>query len=142
VTNPASTSQPAAARPKREILGPTGLVVMVVAILAFTVVSIVIELVANHGRAYKATVEVVGPVAGQANEYRVLFHVNNTGSKAGRPDTCEASLYDIKGERVGTAAVTLHQAIAPGGTADLAAIGTAASPPASGAAQCRSLEPD
>ena len=141
MTNPAS-SQPAAARPKREILGPTGLVVMVVAILAFTVVSIVIELVANHGRTYKATVEVVGPVAGQANEYRVLFHVTNTGSKAGRPDTCEASLYDLRGERVGTAAVTLQRAIPPGGTDDQPAIGTAASPPASGAVQCRSLEPD
>jgi hypothetical protein len=141
VSDAAPATQPAPRR-RREILGPTGLVVMVVAILAFTVVSIVVELVANHGRAFRSSVQVVGQIPGDANEYQVVFHVTNTGSKPGRPDTCEATLMDIKGERVGTATVTLHEPIPPGRTHDELAIGTAASPPVNGTVQCRSLEPD
>jgi hypothetical protein len=143
VTNaaPATGPQPATRR-RREILGPTGLVVMVAAILAFTAVSIVVELVANHGRTFRATVDVVGQVPGNPNEYQVVFHVTNGGRKAGRPDTCEATLMDMRGERVGTASVDLHEAIRPGRTLDEPAIGTAASPPVNGTVQCRSLEPD
>jgi hypothetical protein len=139
------TAPPTATEPprrRRELLGPTGLVVMVVAILAFTAVSIVVELVASHGRTFKATVDVVGQVPGDRNEYQVVFHVTNTGSRAGRPDTCEANLLDVRGERVGTATVTLHDPIRPGRTDDLPVIGTAASPPVNGTVQCRSLEPD
>ena len=139
-----STEQAAAPTPRRrrEILGPTGLVVMVAAILAFTAVSIVIEVVANRGRTYKATVDVLGPVGGSPNEYRVVFHVSNTGRRAGRPDTCEATLLDLRGERVGTAAVTLRDPIDPGQTHDELAVGTAASPPTNGTVLCRSFEPD
>ena len=132
---------PAHARPRRQLLGPTGLVVMVVAILAFTAASIVIELAANRGRVYRATVDVVGQVPGDPNEFQVVFHVANTGSKAGRPDTCEANLLDIKGDRVGTATITLRQPIQPGQTYDELAVGTAARPPVNGSVQCRSFDP-
>ena len=128
-------------RRKRELLGPTGLVVMVVAILAFTAVTIVIELAANRGKTFKATVEVLGPVAGDGNEVRVRFHVTNQGSRAGRPDKCEAELYDIRGDRVGVAAISLREPIPPGRSHDEEAIGTAASPPVNGTVHCRSLDP-
>jgi hypothetical protein len=131
-----------APRPKREILGPAGLVVMVAAILAFTAVSIVIELVTNTGRAtFHPTVDVLGPVGDSPNEVRVVFHVRNGSKKAGRPDKCEATLFDVKGERVGTASVSVHEDIQPGETLDLLAVGTTASRPINGAARCRSLEP-
>jgi hypothetical protein len=126
---------------RRERRGLIGLVVMVVAILAFTAVAIVIELASNRGKAFSATVEVLGPVPGDDNEVRLVFHVANTGNRTGRPDKCEAVLYDIKGERVGVAAVSLRQPIAPGETHDEPAIGTAASPPVNGRVHCRSLEP-
>jgi hypothetical protein len=143
VTSPASTSEnpPPAPRRRRELLGPTGLVVMVVAILAFTAVSIVIELVSNRGKTFKATVEVLGPVPGADSEVRLLFHVSNTGTRPGRPDKCEAILYDIKGDRVGVGAVSLHEPIQPGETHQEPAIGTAASPPVNGHVHCRSLDP-
>ena len=57
-------SPPPPGRRKLEILGPTGLIVMVVAILAFTAVAITIELASNRGKAFKATVSVLGPVDG------------------------------------------------------------------------------
>jgi hypothetical protein len=144
VSSPASTAQPAPApepRRKREILGPTGLIVMVVAILAFTAGSIAFELAANRGKTFKATVDVLGPVPGADNEVQLVFHVANTGSRAGRPDKCEAVLYDIRGERVGTAAVTLREPIRPGRTHDEPAVGTAAAPPVNGTVVCRSLDP-
>src|SRR6266576_263413 len=94
-------SQPPPGRRQRQLLGPAGLVVMVVAILVFTAVAITIELAANRGRVFKATVEVVGPVAGSPNQVRLLFHVANTGNRPGRPDKCEAILYNPTGERVG-----------------------------------------
>lgn len=132
----------AAPRPKREILGPTGLVVMVAAILAFTAVSIVIELVTNTGRStFHPTVDVLGPVGGSPNEVRVVFHIRNGSKKAGRPDKCEATLFDVKRERVGTASVSVREDIQPGETLDLFAVGTTASHPVNGAARCRSLEP-
>jgi hypothetical protein len=127
---------------RRERRGLIGLVVMVAAILAFTAVSIVVELASNRGKAFNATVEVLGPVQGSENEVRLLFHVTNTGNRSGRPDKCEAVLYDIKGERVGVAAVSLRQPIPPGATLKEPAIGTVASPPVSGQVHCRSLEPD
>jgi hypothetical protein len=126
---------------RRERRGLIGLAVMVVAILAFTAVSIVIELASNRGKAFNATVEVLGPVQGSENEVRLLFHVTNTGNRTGRPDKCEAILYDIKGERVGVAAVSLRQPIPPGATHQEQGIGTVASPPVNGQVHCRSLEP-
>jgi hypothetical protein len=126
---------------RRERRGLIGLLVMVAAILAFTAVSIVIELASNRGKAFNATVEVLGPVQGRENEVRLLFHVTNTGNRTGRPDKCEAVLYDIKGERVGVAAVSLRQPIPPGETLKEPGVGTVASPPVNGQVHCRSLEP-
>ena len=129
-------------RPRREFLGVTGLVVMVVAILAFTAISIVVELANNTDRStFKATVDVLGPVAGSRNQVRVVFHVRNQSKKPGRPDKCEATLTDPEGERVGTAEVRLRQDIQPGQTWDEFAIGTAAAMPVAGAVRCRGLEP-
>jgi len=140
----ADRQAPAPRRPKREILGPTGLVVMVAAILAFTAVSIVIELVANSGRgSFHPTVDVLGPVGSSRNEVRVVFHVRNDSRRAGHPDKCEATLYDAKRERVGTASVSVQEDIQPGETLDLLSVGTVASSQVvNGAARCRSLEPD
>jgi hypothetical protein len=143
------SSQPATTQPQppppgrrqREILGPTGLIVMVVAILAFTAVAIVIELVSNQGKAFKSTVSVLGPVPGSQNQVRLMFRVTNTGTRAGRPDKCEAVLFNISGERVGVGAVSLKQPIQPGATHLEPAIGTAAEPPINGAVHCRALEP-
>jgi hypothetical protein len=135
-------SQPPPGRRKRQILGPAGLVVMVVAILVFTAVAITIELAANRGKVFKATVEVLGPVAGSPNQVRLLFHVANTGNRPGRPDKCEAILYNPTGERVGVGAVSLKEPIQPGATHDEPAIGTAAEPPVNGTVECRALEPD
>ena len=128
-------------RRKREILGPTGLVVMVVAILVFTAVAITIELASNRGKVFKATVTVLGPVAGSPNQVRLLFQVTNTGNRPGRPDKCEAMLYNLSGERVGVGAVSLKDPIQPGATHDEPAIGTAAEAPVNGTVQCRALEP-
>ena len=139
---PATTpSPPPRERRQRELLGVTGLIVMVVAILAFTVVSIVIELASNRGKAFKATVTVLGPVAGSQNQVRLLFRVTNTGDRAGRPDKCEAILYNATGERVGVGAVSLRDPIPPGATHEESAIGTAAEPPVNGSVTCRALEP-
>jgi len=137
-----SPPEPATGRQhRRERRGLIGLVVMVVAILAFTAVSITIELAGNRGKSFKGSVDVLGVVPGADNEVRLLFHVSNTGTRSGRPDKCEAILYDIKGERVGVAEVSLRQPIAPGATHDEPAIGTAASPPVNGRVHCRGLEP-
>jgi hypothetical protein len=133
--------QPPPGRGKRQILGPTGLIVMVVAILAFTAVAIAVELAANRGKTFKATVTVLGPDEGSQNQVRLLFRVTNTGNRAGRPDKCEAVLFNISGERVGVGAVSLREPIAPGATQDQEAIGTAAEAPVSGAVTCRALEP-
>jgi hypothetical protein len=147
VSTPAPPTQPPDGgappqRRKREILGPTGLVVMVAVILAFTVVSIVIELVSNHGKSYTASVDVLEQIPADPNEYQVVFHISNRGTKAGRPDVCEATLKDLRGERVGTASVRLRQDIQPGQTLDELAIATAAARPINGQVTCRSLEPD
>jgi hypothetical protein len=138
VSSAPTTSPPAASTDRRGLIG---LVVMVVAILAFTAVSVAIELASNRGKAFKGTVEVLGVVAGADNEVRLRFHIANTGNRSGRPDKCEAILYDLKGERVGVAEVRLRQPIAPGATHDEEAIGTAASPPVNGRVHCRGLEP-
>jgi hypothetical protein len=143
------SSQPATAQPpppspgrkKRELLGTTGLIVMVVAILAFTALAIGIELASNRGKVFKATVTVLGPVEGSQNQVRLLFRVANTGNRTGRPDKCEAILYNATGERVGVGAVSLKEPIPPGGTHDEEAIGTAAEPPINGTVACRALEP-
>jgi hypothetical protein len=140
---PATTASqpPPQGRRKREILGPTGLVVMVVAILAFTAVAIAIELASNRGKTFRATVSVLGPVTGSQNQVRLLFQVTNAGTRAGRPDKCEAVLYNFSGERVGVGAVSLKEPIAPGATFEAPAIGTAAEPPVNGTVHCRALEP-
>jgi hypothetical protein len=143
VSSPPATTQPqpSPGRRKRELLGPTGLIVMVVAILAFTAVAIAMELAANRGKAFKATVTVVGPVAGSPNQVRLLFRVTNTGNRAGRPDKCEAVLFNLSGDRVGVGAVSLKDPIRPGATHAEPAIGTAAEPPVNGTVTCRALEP-
>ena len=138
-----STTQPQPPPPRRtrEILGGTGLIVMVVSILVFTAVAITIELASNRGKTFKAAVAVLGPVEGSQNQVRLLFRVTNTGTRAGRPDKCEAVLFNISGERVGVGAVSLKEPIQPGATHDEPAIGTAAEPPINGAVHCRALEP-
>jgi hypothetical protein len=144
VSSPPATSQPQPpppGRPKRELLGPTALIVMVVAILAFTAVAIVMELASNRGKAFKATVTVVGPVAGSPNQVELLFRVTNTGNRTGRPDKCEAVLFNVSGDRVGAGAVSLKDPIRPGATQQESAIGTAAEPPINGTVTCRALEP-
>jgi len=145
VSSTPTTSPPAASadrdRHRGDRRGLGGLVVMVVAILAFTAVSIAIELASNRGKSFRGSVEVLGVVTGADNEVRLRFHITNTGTRGGRPDKCEAILYDIKGERVGVAEVRLRQPIAPGETHDEPAIGTAASPPVNGRVHCRGLEP-
>jgi hypothetical protein len=141
-SSPAATQPPTPeGRRKREILGPTGLIVMVVAILVFTAVAITIELASNRGKTFKATVTVLGPVEGSQNQVRLLFRVTNTGTRAGRPDKCEAVLYNLGGDRVGVGAVSLKEPIQPGATHDEPAIGTSAEPPVNGQVHCRALEP-
>ncbi len=132
---------PPTGRRRREIFGVTGLIVMVVAILAFTAVAIAIELASNHGKTFKATVSVLGPVEGSPNQVRLMFRVTNVGNRTGRPDKCEAVLYNFSGERVGVGAVSLKDPIQPGSTHDEPAIGTAAEPPVNGSVTCRALEP-
>jgi hypothetical protein len=144
VSSPSATAQPPAPSPgrrKRELLGLTGLIVMVVAILAFTAVAIAVELAANRGKVFKANVVVLGPVSGSENKVRLLFRVTNTGTRAGRPDKCEAVLYNLSGDRVGVGAVSLKQPIQPGATHNEPAIGTSAEPPVNGSVHCRALEP-
>ena len=143
-STPATTQPqpPPPGRRKRELMGPTALIVMVVAILAFTAVAITMELAANRGKAFKATVTIVGPVAGRPNEVELLFRVTNTGNRAGRPDKCEAVLFNFSGDRVGVGAVSLRDPIQPGATHEEPAIGTAAEQPVNGTVHCRALEPD
>ena len=144
VSRPPTATQPPPpppGRPKRELLGPTGLIVMVVAILVFTAVAIIIELASNHGKTFKATVSVLGPVEGSQNQVRLMFRVTNTGTRAGRPDKCEAVLFNLSGDRVGVGAVSLKQPIQPGATHNEPAIGTSAEPPVNGSVHCRALEP-
>jgi hypothetical protein len=144
VSSPPATAQPQPPSPgrrKREILGPTGLIVMVVAILVFTAVAITIELAANRGKTFKASVVVLGPVSGSQNKVRLLFRVTNTGNRAGRPDKCEAVLYNVSGERVGAGSTSLEDTIQPGATHNQEEIGTAAEPPINGTVHCRALEP-
>jgi len=132
---------PPAGRIKRELLGTTGLLVMVVAILAFTALAIGIELASNRGKVFKATVTVLGPVEGSQNQVRLRFQVTNTGNRTGRPDKCEAILYSVTGERVGVGSVSLREPIQPGATHEEPAIGTTAEPPINGTVTCRALEP-
>jgi hypothetical protein len=136
-----SPPPPPPGRRKREILGLTGLVVMVVTILVFTAVAITIELAANRGKAFKATVSVLGPVDGSQNQVRLMFRVTNTGTRTGRPDKCEAILFNFSGDRVGVGAVSLKEPIEPGATHNEPAIGTSAEPPLNGTVTCRALEP-
>ena len=113
---------------------------MVVTILVFTAVAIIIELATNRGKAFKATVSVLGPVDGSQNQVRLMFRVTNTGTRPGRPDKCEAVLFNFSGDRVGVGAVSLKQPIQPG-TTNNPANGTGAEPPVNGTVHCRALEP-
>jgi hypothetical protein len=140
-SQPATAQSPPPERDRSEARGIAWLIVMVVAILAFTAVAITIELATNRGKVFKATVDVVGPVAGSPNQVRLLFHVTNTGDRAGRPDKCEAILYNATGERVGVGAVSLKEPIPPGDSHDEPAIGTTAEPPVNGTVECRALDP-
>jgi hypothetical protein len=136
-SSPSTTQpQPPPPRRRRELLGGTGLIVMVVAILIFTAVAITIELASNQGKTFRATVSVLGPVPGSQNQVRLLFRVTNAGSRAGRPDKCEAVLFNVTGDRVG-----LKEPIPPGATHDEPGIGTAAELPLNGTVHCRALEP-
>src|SRR4030095_7088093 len=104
MSSPPATTQPppsSQGRRKRELLGTTGLIVMVVAILGFTALAIGVELGRDRGRLFKAAVTVLGPVPGSQNQVRLLFRVANTGNRTGRPDKCEAILYNGSGERGG-----------------------------------------
>ena len=144
MSSPPATTQPQPPPPgrrRRELLGPTALIVMVVAILAFTAVAITIELAANRGKNFNATVSVLGPVAGSPNQVRLVFRVTNSGNRPGRPDKCEAVLFNLSGDRVGVGEVSLRDPIPPGATQDEPAIGTTAEPPVSGTVHCRALEP-
>ena len=142
MSSPPTTAQSPPAEPgRRERRWIAGLIVMVVAILAFTALAIGIELASNRGKVFKATVEVVGPVAGSPNQVRLLFHVANTGTRPGRPDKCDAVLFNATGERVGVASISLREPIRPGASHDEPAIGTAAEPPVNGTVDCRALEP-
>jgi hypothetical protein len=141
-SQPATTrTPPPAERRRRDRRWAAGLIVMVVAILVFTAVAIAVELATNRGKVFRATVDVVGPVAGSQNQVRLLFHVTNTGNRPGRPDKCEAILYNATGERVGVGAVSLREPIQPGASHDEPAIGTAAEPPVNGTVSCRALDP-
>jgi hypothetical protein len=140
-TAPPPPPPPPEQRRKRQLLGVPGLVAMVVAILAFTALAIGIELASNRGKVFKATVTVLGPVEGSPNQVRLLFRVANTGNRAGRPDKCEAILFNVSGDRVGVGSVSLKQPIQPGATHEEPAIGTAAEPPINGSVTCRALEP-
>jgi hypothetical protein len=141
-SSPSTTQpQPPPPRRRRELLGGTGLIVMVVAILIFTAVAITIELASNQGKTFRATVSVLGPVPGSQNQVRLLFRVTNAGSRAGRPDKCEAVLFNVTGDRVGVGEVSLKDPIPPGATHDEPGIGTAAELPLNGTVHCRALEP-
>jgi hypothetical protein len=135
----ATATAPVPARRRPQLLGPVGLVVMVAAILLFTAVSIVIEVRSNLGTRFRATVDVATPIRNDA--VRVVFHVTNAGTRAGRPDVCEATLLDIRGARAGTATIRLREPIQPGETFDEQAVGTVARAPVNGVVRCRSLSP-
>jgi hypothetical protein len=117
----------------------TAIVVMVVAILLFTAVSIVFEVRRNIGARFKADVTVGQQIRNDA--FEVTFHVANTGTRAGRPDVCDAVLLDIRGSRAGVASVRLRTPIEPGSTFDATAVGTVARMPVNGVVTCRSLSP-
>jgi hypothetical protein len=142
MSSPPTTTPPAPPeRGRGERRWIAGLVVMVVAILAFTAVAIATELASNRGKVFRATVDVLGPVPGSQNQVRLLFHVANTGNRPGRPDKCEAILFNATGERVGVGAVSLREPIQPGASHDEPAVGTAAEPPVNGSVSCRALDP-
>lgn len=140
---------PTAADPAREQLPPeerrrdrralTWLVAMAAAILLFTAVSIVLEVRQNLGARFRADVAIGQQIRNDA--YRVSFRVHNTGTKAGRPDVCDAVLFDVRGVRAGVASVRLRTPIEPGGTYTAEAVGTVARPPVNGVVTCRGLSP-
>lgn len=150
MTNTAAPSPTTgAADPAREELPPeerrrdrrvlTALVAMAAAILLFTAVSIVLEVRQNLGARFRADVVIGEQIRNDA--YRVTFRVSNTGTKAGRPDICEAVLFDLRGIRAGVAAVRLRTPIEPGSVYTAEAVGTVARPPVNGVVTCRGLSP-
>jgi hypothetical protein len=117
----------------------TLLVGTVVAILLFTAVSVVIEISRNYGARYRADV-VVGEQI-RPGAYTVTFKIANTGTRPGRPDVCDAVLFDLRGSRAGVASVRLRSAIEPGSVHEVEAVAPAARPIVNGAVTCRSLSP-
>jgi hypothetical protein len=136
---PGGTPPPAEPKRKREIMGPTGLIVMVAVIFLITLVAIIVQARANNGTRYHGTIDIGAPIRNDA--VRVTFHITNTGTRAGRPDVCEATLLDIRGARAGTAGVYLREPIQPGETFDVQAVGTVAREPVSGVVECRAMSP-
>jgi hypothetical protein len=115
------------------------LAAMAAAILLFTAVSIVFEVRQNLGARFRADVAVGQQIRNDA--FRVTFRVRNTGTKAGRPDVCDAVLFDVRGVRAGVASVRLRTPIEPGSTYTAEAVGTVARPPVNGVVTCRGLSP-
>lgn len=117
------------------------LIAMVVIIFIATIIGSVEQVLVNQGQGpYTATLQIGSTISG--SELHVLFHVYNTGSKPGRPDQCNASLFDSQGYRVGTAGITLHQAIAPKTTVSIPTIAIIdGSRPVTTIAACTALTP-
>jgi hypothetical protein len=138
VPNGAGADRPAEER-RRDRRALTAIVVMVLAILLFTAVSIVLEVRRNLGARFRAEVTVGQQIRNDA--YQVTFRVANTGTRAGRPDVCDAVLFDLRGARAGVASVRLRTPIEPGSVYDATAVGTVARPPVNGVVTCRSLSP-
>jgi len=108
-------------------------------IFLITLVAIIVQARANNGTRYHGTIDIGAPIRNDA--VRVTFHITNTGTRAGRPDVCEATLLDIRGARAGTAGVYLREPIQPGETFDVQAVGTVAREPVSGVVECRAMSP-
>jgi len=131
--------QPPAEERRRDRRSLIALAAMAAAILLFTAVSIAFEVRQNMGARFKAEVTIGQQIRNDA--YRVTFQVTNTGTRAGRPDVCDAVLFDIRGVRAGVASVRLRTPIEPGSAYSADAVGTVARPPVNGVVTCRSLSP-
>lgn len=114
---------------------------MVVIIFIATIIGSIEQVRINQGQGpYTATLQMGTPISG--SQLHVLFRVYNTGSKPGRPDQCNASLFDSQGYRVGTAGITLHQAIPPKTTVSIPTVAIIdGSRPVTTIAACNALTP-
>lgn len=143
MTQTATPTQPPTDPPSEERRRDRRLLValasMAVAILLFTAASIVLEVRQNLGARFRADVTIGEQIRNDA--YRVTFKVTNTGTRPGRPDVCDAVLFDVRGARAGVASVRLRTPIEPGGFLTAEAVGTVARPAVNGVVTCRSLSP-